>query len=79
MLDEAHIVAGLDARHGEQRHCAAGAHQGVRPRPFRDPDLHGVVGQPVPVAVDLEGKRRHSPTLVFIHLHVYSINYKAGQ
>lgn len=53
MLDEAHVMAGLDARHSEERHALAGVVQGAGPRSPGDTYLHRAVGHPVLVTVDL--------------------------
>lgn len=53
MFDEAHVVAGLDARHGEERHALAGAVQRAGPRAVGDSDLRRAVGRPLPVTVHL--------------------------
>lgn len=58
MLDEAHVMAGLDAGHGEERQPLAGAVQGARPRSPRNADLPGLMGGPLPVTVDLTTARR---------------------
>ena len=55
VLHQADVVAGLDARHGEQLQPLAGAMQGPRPRPPGDPHRLRGVTQPLPVAVDLGG------------------------
>lgn len=59
MLDEAHVVAGLDARHREERHPLAGAVQRARPRSTGDGHLHRDVGLSLPVTVDLVIDRKH--------------------
>lgn len=53
MLHKADIMAGLDARHSEERHLLAGTVQRATPWPLRDGHLHWAVGQPLPVTVDL--------------------------
>lgn len=53
MLYEAHIMAGLDARHGKERHSLAGAVQRARPWSLRGGNLHGAVGHSLPMTVDL--------------------------
>lgn len=58
MLDEAHVVAGLDARHREERHPLAGAVQRARPGATGDGHPHRDVGLSLPVTVDLVTDRK---------------------
>lgn len=58
VLDEAHVMAGLDARHGEERHSLAGAVQGARPLSPGDAYLHRAVGRPFLVTVNLTIKNQ---------------------
>lgn len=60
MFDEAHVVAGLDARHGEERHPLAGAVQRAGPRAVGDSDLHRAVRRPLPVTVHLAADRKRT-------------------
>lgn len=53
MLHEAYIMAGLDARHSEERHFLAGRVKRASPCPLWDGHLHWTVGQSLPVTVDL--------------------------
>lgn len=69
MLDEADVVAGLDARHRKQRHALAGAVQGAAPRAPGDRNLYRTVGRPFPVTVDLV--KRHELTLTEPMVQIY--------
>lgn len=53
VLYEAHVMAGLDARHGEERHLLAGAVQRDCPWYLRGSNLHGTVRHPFPMTMDL--------------------------
>lgn len=53
VLDEAHVMAGLDARHSEERHSLSRAVQGACPLFPGDANLHRAVGRSFPVTVDL--------------------------
>lgn len=58
MFYKAHVMAGLNARHGEERHSLTGALQRAFPWSIRDTNLHGSVGHPLPVTVDLMRDRK---------------------
>lgn len=58
VFDEAHVMAGLDARHSEERHPLACAVQGAGPRTPGNTDLHRVVGRSLSVTVDLRMSRK---------------------
>lgn len=71
VLDEAHVMAGLDARHAKERHSLACAVQGAGPRSPGDGDLHRVVRRPFPVTVDLRVDRKDEVSeCVTLDLHV---------
>lgn len=53
MLHKAYIMAGLDARHSEERHLLTGTVKRAVPWPLRNGHLHWAVGHPLPVTVDL--------------------------
>ena len=53
MLDEANVMAGLDAGHSEERHSLTDTLERAGPRSPGDNDLHRAVGNPFLVAVDL--------------------------